>query len=122
MNNVFYVYKSTFVYFVFFNIPKIKPFAAVIPKITVNQDRTVEFIAQVLENCGMAADAINDLDPRDFAPAGCRAPSAAPARPECAGVIGSRCALESRRERSREVGQPADSRLSAPRRCCVEGG
>jgi hypothetical protein len=52
-----------------FNIPKIKTFAAVIPKITVNQDRTVEFIAQVLESCGMDADAINDLDHRDFAPA-----------------------------------------------------
>jgi hypothetical protein len=52
-----------------FTIPKIKTFAAVIPKVTVNQDRTVEFIAQVLENCGMESDEINALDHRDFAPA-----------------------------------------------------
>jgi hypothetical protein len=52
-----------------FTIPKIKTFAAVIPKVTVNQDRAVEFIAQVLENCGMDSDEINALDHRDFAPA-----------------------------------------------------
>jgi hypothetical protein len=52
-----------------FEIPKIKTFAALIPKITVNISRQIEFVAQVLQNCGMDADEINALDHRDFSPA-----------------------------------------------------
>jgi hypothetical protein len=52
-----------------FEIPEIKPFKALLAKITVDAAQPVEFAAQVLQHSGMSAATINAMDFRDFAPA-----------------------------------------------------
>ncbi|MES2685740.1 MAG: hypothetical protein V4706_02900 [Pseudomonadota bacterium] len=52
-----------------FAIPEIKVFKALLKKITVDTDRKVEFVAQVLQHSGMKRADIDAMDFRDFAPA-----------------------------------------------------
>jgi hypothetical protein len=52
-----------------FVIPEIKVFKALLQKITVDTDRKVEFVAQVLQHSGMKRTDIDAMDYRDFAPA-----------------------------------------------------
>ena len=51
-----------------FDVPEIKVFKALLQKVTVNPDRPVEFVAQVLQASGMKRDEIDALDYRAFAP------------------------------------------------------
>ena len=52
-----------------FEIPEIKPFKALLSKITVETAQPVEFAAQVLQHSGMRRAEIDTMDYRDFAPA-----------------------------------------------------
>lgn len=52
-----------------FVIPKISAFKPLLMKVTVDADRRIEFVAQVLSHSGMKTDVINAMDYRDFAPA-----------------------------------------------------
>lgn len=52
-----------------FVIPKISAFKPLLMKVTVDVDRRVEFVAQVLSHSGIKNDVINAMDYRDFAPA-----------------------------------------------------
>lgn len=52
-----------------FTIPEIKPFKALLQKITVEPTRSIEFVAQVLQHSGMKRSDIDAMDYRDFEPA-----------------------------------------------------
>ena len=52
-----------------FSIPEIKPFKALLQKITVDPRRSIEFAAQVLQHSGMNRADIDAMDFRDFEPA-----------------------------------------------------
>ena len=52
-----------------FTIPQISAFRPLLSKITVNPNRKIEFIAQVLQLSGMSRANIDAMDYRDFAPA-----------------------------------------------------
>lgn len=52
-----------------FTIPEIKPFKALLQKITVEPRRSVEFVAQALQHSGMKRSDIDAMDYRDFVPA-----------------------------------------------------
>lgn len=51
-----------------FELPEIKPFKALLQKITVEPSRAVEFVAQVLQLSGMKRADIDAMDYREFEP------------------------------------------------------
>jgi hypothetical protein len=51
-----------------FDLPEIKPFKALLQKITVEPSRAVEFVAQVLQLSGMKRSDIDAMDYREFEP------------------------------------------------------